>query len=209
MLRPGGEHLVHRAFDPYRAHVKRLYAELEKVKPGRIFIDGSKSPAIGYWLDTFDSLDVRFVHLIRDPRGTYYSELKNKLDPYTGQPMGRAPFYVPIGVWVVWNLMAEKLGRLHPDRYLRVRYEDLIASPEEELNRIFEFMNTDQVASSFVQNGAVSLNPQHTVFGNPVRAKSGPVPLRPDTAWRQNLSRGSKALVVSTCGLLMKRYGYL
>jgi len=49
---------------------------------------------------------------------------------------------------------------------------------------------------------------QHTVAGNPVRMRSGPLKLRVDDAWRAAMPAADRRLVTLLTFPLLARYGY-
>jgi hypothetical protein len=102
-------------------------------------IAGDRSPNdIGYLADfarcrLFRS-DIRVVHLVRDPRDVYLSTHRLKWIP---EDQLRSEFP---GIWSSTNTMLRHMFRDSPERYICVRYEDLIAEPERTLTRITDFL---------------------------------------------------------------------
>lgn len=86
------------------------------------------------WMEKTE-FDVRFIGLVRNPMGVMYSA--NQLfftDPETRQ-FGWAHIYRNI------LAMKEMVGR---EKFYMVRYEDLIASPEEVFGRVCDFIGGTQ-----------------------------------------------------------------
>jgi Sulfotransferase family len=77
--------------------------------------------------------DAQFVHIIRDGRDACLSQL--------GQDFGHSEL-IPCAVdWQEQISWVGKIGAiLGSDRYLELRYEDLVADPEVVLNRVCEFL---------------------------------------------------------------------
>lgn len=76
------------------------------------------------------------LHLVRDPRDRYEAALG-----YWPSGRGRAG-----GATARWNYslrLAERHHRRHPDRYLVVRYEDLVLDTESTLRHICAFLGED------------------------------------------------------------------
>ncbi len=102
-------------------------------------IAGDRSPNdIGYLADfarcrLFRS-HIRVVHLVRDPRDVYLSTHRLKWIP-ENQLRSEFP-----GIWSSTNMMLRNMFCDAPERYLCVRYEDLIADPERTLTRITDFL---------------------------------------------------------------------
>ncbi|NNE97270.1 MAG: sulfotransferase, partial [Acidimicrobiales bacterium] len=107
-----------------------------------IIIDSSKhlSSAVLYSLD--ERLDVRVVHVIRDPRGVAYSYTKSVERPEaTQETVTEMAKYSPArtaGRWITDNAGFTQLPRLGIPT-LRVRYEDFMADPLTTLSEIASF----------------------------------------------------------------------
>lgn len=79
--------------------------------------------------------DARYVHLLRDPRDVGLSSIK----------MGWAGnTYYGVDHWVEteksWN---ELLPHLNDDQFIEVKYEELVSSPEDVLEKICRFLNLE------------------------------------------------------------------
>jgi hypothetical protein len=133
-------------------------------------IKGEKTPAHVRYVDTLFAWypDARVIHMIRDPRGIYVSELRRRTQTPESVPyrlLARAPRMLAAAVLlettIVW---AESIWRLrrhrrrYRDNYLGVRFEDLVGDPEREVRRICDFLGVafepvmlDQVVVSWGQ----------------------------------------------------------
>jgi hypothetical protein len=207
------------AWPPFRRKVQRyaeligpVYRALADVTGSRVIIDSSKAPSTAFLLRQIPTIDLRAVHLIRDSRGVAHSWNKKVVRPDTP---GRTVYmhrYHPsrIGLrWMTRNAMMELLGRLGTP-VVRVRYEAVVADARHELERILQELDLPYQAADlgFVSNGHVSLRPNHTVMGNPMRLQTGPVPLKLDEAWRTGLARKQSGMVTVLTRPLLRRYGY-
>lgn len=77
--------------------------------------------------------DGRFVQLIRDGRDVALS--------FKGYRFGGLNALEVAERWSVATVTADRIGSaLGPERYLRLRYEDLIAMPEQTLDRLCDFI---------------------------------------------------------------------
>lgn len=74
----------------------------------------------------------RFLHLVRDPRDVAASAGDSIFSQY--HPFKQA------ALWTDQQIEIEKWAPKLKEKYLRVRYEDLTARPEEETRRIMEFL---------------------------------------------------------------------
>lgn len=171
-----------------------------------LVVDSSKLPPYGLLLDGLPGLDVRVLHLVRDPRATAFSWRRRKgLDgPDDKALMSRPPVAKAALLWLVWNATAALLWR-RSGRYLRVRYEDFVADPAAVTTRIADFAGVPPVR--YEQN-TVHLAPTHAVAGNPSRHRTGAVAVVPDNEWVQGLSRPAFALVTAITAPLLWRWRY-
>lgn len=96
---------------------------------------GDKSPEYVNHLDLLGRLfpEARFVHMIRDARD-YCLSLKRR----NGASIDRAA-----QLWVDGVSKARADGRALGERYLELKYEDLITRPEEELRRSCAFLGLE------------------------------------------------------------------
>ncbi|MGH2704204.1 MAG: sulfotransferase [Actinomycetota bacterium] len=190
--------------------LSRLYRAIRDVTGSRVVVDSSKLPAYGNLLDRAPSIDLRVVHLIRDPRAAAYSWLRKKAQPDRGTPglMERQGPLRSSLLWTTWNAAAEALWRRHPERYLRLRYEDLIADPPRAIRRILRLADEHPSTLPFIAPRSVSLSGNHTVAGNPDRLATGAVELHPDVEWIVRMRPRDLVLVTAATAPLLERYGY-
>jgi hypothetical protein len=142
---------------------------------GRLVVDGSKYPAEAAALLGRRDLDVRVLHVVRDPRATALSYRRAK-----GYIDARGPAESS-GYWVAFNLASDLVGAAAdpPDRYLRIRHEDLAARPREVVAEVMRFAGLDDEPPVDAA-GQVRLGVNHTVTGNPDRLARGTVTIRRD-----------------------------
>ncbi len=175
-----------------------------------VLIDSSKhlSAAALYSLDP--RLDVRVLHVVRDPRGVAYSWTKQVERPEAdGELM---PTYDPkrtAGRWVTDNMGFRALAKAGVPT-LTLRYEDFLANAESELRAIAEFAGIEGPTDlSFLDGNSAHLQaPMHSVAGNPMRFGTAEVTLRLDDAWRTKLDPKAKRLVTAITGPVLGRFGY-
>ncbi|MFY1702081.1 sulfotransferase family protein [Micromonospora sp. WMMA1923] len=204
------------AAHPDDAVLTGLYTCLARHADARIVVDSSKLPPYGALLDGLPGLDVRVLHVVRDPRATAFSWRRRRgLDGERDQRlMSRPPVWKAALLWSVWNAVTVRLFAADPERYLRIRYEDLTADPAAALARITAFAGLGAQPGPLVAPGAVGepaavrLAPTHSVAGNPSRHRTGAVPIRADDQWRTDLSRWSYAVVTALTWPGLRRLGY-
>jgi hypothetical protein len=196
--------------DEYRATLARLYGAVRDHTGCRVIVDSSKSPVYAELLATLPGAEVFVVHLVRDPRATAYSWLRQKRLPDFGDDrlMLRQPPLVSARRWVLWQTGTELLWRRRPERYLRLRYEDLMGAPRPALRRIAALVGESPPRLPFASERVVRLEATHSVSGNPGRFRTGEVELVLDHEWVGAMRRADSALVTAATWPWLLRYRY-
>jgi len=131
----------------YRACL-RAYADFVGNRP----ILGEKTPAHVRWADELLAWypSARMIHMVRDPRGVYVSEVRRRTEHPKSLPyrwLVRVPLslraFIALETVYAWSGAVRRhagLARRHPGRYRMVRFEDLVASPETEIRGVCEFL---------------------------------------------------------------------
>jgi hypothetical protein len=201
-----------RALGRYAEYVVPVYRAAMDVSEAGVLIDSSKHASSAFLLGRLRGLDLRVVHLVRDSRGVAYSWTKQVRKPEVVDGASYMPRYSPGRqslYWLAYNAMFEGLPASGVAT-TRVRYEWLLREPRREIGRVARFagIRADDEAFAFLVDRSATLRPNHTVSGNPMRFKNGPVELRIDDAWRRELPRRQAALVSGLTWPLQRRYGY-
>jgi hypothetical protein len=183
----------------------RAYADSEG-KP----ILGEKTPAHVAHVDTLLEWfpDARVVHMIRDPRAVYVSDLRRRRTRapkrsslFRRIPRPLLPAVVLVQTILLWR---DALGRharyvtLHAERYHAVRFEDLVKKPDQTLAELYHFLGVPMpVAATDVK-----------VVSRGFRA--GEQGLDPEAAdrWRQHIGGGSRRIIQLALGRQMRAVGY-
>ncbi|NRQ34218.1 sulfotransferase [Nonomuraea sp. NN258] len=178
-----------------------VYRRLAGLGGERLIVDGSKYPAEAAALLGRSDLDVRVLHVVRDPRPTAYSykRAKDYIDPMSPARSS--------GYWSAFNLASELIGRAFPGRYLRVRHEDLCRDPRAVVTEVMRFAGLDG-EPPVDESGGVVLGRNHTVTGNPDRLSTGRAVIRADERWREGLTSREIAEATGPALPLLVRYGY-
>jgi hypothetical protein len=210
MLTEGGRRKIRARLGKFLDNTGRLYRAIQSVSGSRVIVDTSKEPAYGYALGMVPGIDLRVLHLVRDPRAAAYSWAKKKRQPDSAEREfmhQKTPTQSAI-LWDAWNAAIEALWRQVPARCLRLRYEDFIADPRHSFEEILKLTGEEDAELPLVGERDVKLGISHTVSGNPNRFDTGTVELRQDRAWQKQMQPRDKALVTTLTLPLLKRYGY-
>ena len=182
----------------YAGVLDGLYRAVPAVTGASLIVDSSKLPAYGRLLDLLPGVDLRVVHLVRDPRAAAYSWSRHKplTDGARAREMERISPAKSAVLWNVWNVAAGLLWSGETERYLRLPYESWLAEPRLWIERILAMAGQPaDLDAVFVGDRTVRLQPTHTVAGNPDRLRQGDVVLRLDDEWQRAMRRRDRVLV--------------
>jgi len=207
MLTEGGRQKIRARLGKFLDYTGRLYKVIQSASGSRVIVDTSKEPAYGYALGMVPGVDLRVLHLIRDPRAAAYSWAKKKPQPDSSERefMHRKTPTQSAVLWDAWNTAIEALWR---EKYLRLRYEDFISDPRGSFERILKLAGEEDANLPLIDDNQVKLGISHTVSGNPNRFDTGAVELKADRAWTQKMPPRDRKLVTALTLPLLPRYGY-
>jgi hypothetical protein len=109
-------------------------------------------------------------------------------------------------MWLQANVGMEML-RGYGGAYCRVRYEDLVKSPEGEITRIMQAVSPGSLRAA---DPRVADDPSatHLVSGNPMRFDQREPQVTPDVEWMTEMPAAAQRKVVLLTFPLLLRYGY-
>lgn len=200
----------------YLGYLARLYTAIQEETGCRLILDASKTATYARILTRVPELDVRVIHLIRDSRGVAYSRSRTVARPEvvvdgsgsTDASAGRTPRLHPGRTaiqWITVGLMFELFSRTGTPT-IRLRYEDLVRSPQTELKRILHRLGVDgEVDLLSLESGLPLL---HTVSGNRLRFQQSELRLNLDEAWREGMTATHRRMVSTMTSPLLHYYGY-
>jgi hypothetical protein len=188
----------------------RVYQAVAAVSEDTVIVDTSKSPIYALTLRS-QGLDVAVIHLVRDSRAVAYSWTRTRPtgDTKTTEYMPTFPPSRSSLTWISNNLAIDAVGL----RGLRPRvlcYENLVSAPAKELERAVADVLPKPARGALARlaDPEFTFGTQHTVAGNPVRMRTGPLTLRLDDAWRSEMRPSDRRLVTLMTFPLLARYGY-
>lgn len=190
--------------------VEDTYRHVARVAGARVVVDSSKLPTYGRVLDALPGIDLRVLHLVRDPRAAAWSWKRAKTQTDVGaagrlmEQRGAAKSAL---LWRLWNGVGEHWWSA-TDRYLPVRYEDFAAAPRATVEGVLSWLGEDPAAAPFADERTARLGGSHGVSGNPDRFRTGLVTIAPDERWRDHLDERDRRVVSALAGGVARRHGY-
>lgn len=205
------------AIEEYAGHFRAVYAAAREVSGARILVDSSKEIPTVMTLSHLDGLDLRVLHIVRDPRGVAYSWSKTVARPEAdGESMPKFSPAESTALWMSGNLTVQGLAyRGVP--LTRMRYEDLVASPQTCVSEAWHALDLpgpcdlpliNTAEEDAATGNSIVLHGCHSVAGNPMRFRTGLTELRPDEAWRTELAAGPRRLVTAMSYPVLRYFGY-
>lgn len=172
--------------------IYRVYAAAGKTR------FGEKTPAYVYTIPLIarEFPAARFVHIVRDGRNV---ALSFRETDFGDDDLDHAALN-----WQLRVLDGHNAGvRLGAHRYTEVRYEDLIAHPEQELRRLCIFLDLDFDPQMLGYHQRTNTRWETTGAGTNLR--------RPPTTtrrWQDQMSRSEQARFALLAGGALRRWGY-
>jgi hypothetical protein len=182
------------------AAIRRVYALVAEGRGKARY--GDKTPAYVHHISSLAALfpEARFVHLVRDGRDVALSRLDH---PTMSSSLS--------DLAVLWKRGVEKGrrtgGRLGPERYLEIRYEDLVKDPEGVARALCGFIGLefDPVVLRYHERAGEIIRPtQHP-------QSHGRIHLPPTSGlrdWRTQMAPGDVVLFDILAGGLLEALGY-
>jgi hypothetical protein len=160
----------------YRRHMRSLTSEIARQTGAEVIVDSSKSARAATGrplaLAAMTQRDVRIVHLTRDPRSVVGSYCETGSNWVREGHRRARPFdsFRPILGWRRANRDALRLGALFGhDRYVHIRYEDLVTQPESALAEIGRIAGLDLSGLAELMRRGARFESGHMVGGNRAR----------------------------------------
>jgi hypothetical protein len=202
----------HRALvEEYAGYYVAVYRAAAEVSGATVVVDSSKHSALAHCLRWAPGLDLRVVHVVRDPRAVAHSWTKVVARP-EADGAGEMTRYTPARSALLWNAHNAAFDLLAkrgvPVR--RTRYEQVVADPRAALLQLAGFAGLDVSADdlAFLGERHADFGVGHSAAGNPMRFSVGRVPLRRDDGWHAGLPAAQRRLVGAVCAPMLRAYGY-
>lgn len=191
----------------YRSRMEDLLHAMAEEAGIDTIVDSSKLPARALILAGIPGIELRVIHLLREPRAVANAWLKERYDPGKESSMNRYRALRTMIFWAGRQVMSERLSRRAD--YLQIRYEDFASQPRRTLAEIVRFVpgwGTQSLPVSEV--GEIHLGPLHSLSGNPSRFRTGTTRIELDEAWRMSSCRPALDRAALLIRPISRRYGY-
>lgn len=172
-----------------------LISAAQETTETRVLVDSSKTLPSLLFLRAL-RMDVRLVHLVRDPRAVVASVNRSR-----DTPRGNARSLPPgggtlVGIrrWVQANVLTLLAG-VAASRRTRLTYEALVATPKVSIARICELGDIEDNEEIVVGREIRLSGPSHAAVGNPARTSGAVRILELDDRWKTGLSKGAQMMV--------------
>lgn len=198
-------------FERYGRMIGAIFESLAEASGKSVIVDSSKDPGRALALTRVPGVDVVLVHVVRDARGVAYSMAKSfDRDVAKGvykQHPAESVFRAS-ALWSLTNGLCEVSRFGVPNRrFIRMRYEDFVAAPGGELQRVGDVVGLDYTSVTERIESGQTLPSAHILNGNRMRMDGG-IRLKPDRAWETHLPSSSRLKVRLASEPMLRLYGY-
>ena len=193
----------------YAGELARMYRAIAAETGAAVIVDSSKEPTDAALLMMMPDIDVTFAHIVRDPRGTVNSILRDNARRQVVAHRRQVQSTYAALSWAAGNIACAAVRRAAgQDRSVLVHYEEFVSRPGETIQALTELAGSPRRLAVSADPGTVPMRAVHTVGGNNNRFRTGVIQVREDAAWRSQLHPLDRAVVTTVCAPLMLRYGY-
>ncbi len=193
---------------------RHLFTAIAQISGARWLVDSSKDPIYAAHLGRLPGFDTRYLHLVRDPRAVAFSKIRRRLRPeihWSRAYMATRSAWSSAGSWNDTQGLVELVHRQIDRPWMRLRYEDLAASPHTVLRTLVDTLNLQRDPAEplgFLDGALAQVQVGHSVSGNPMRFNHGQLRIAPDEEWRRAMPARSRFEVGLRCWRGLRRYGY-
>ena len=159
----------------------------------QVFVDTARDHQRPKFLARHPRLDVKVIHLIRDPRGNVASIMK-----HAGESAEAAARQ-----WRHYNVEADRVRRYFtPKSWLTLHYEALCADPPAVLDRISDFLGVERA-----RGAPAPRDRERHIIGNAMRLRALSE-IREDRSWEQRLTPADLEVIARVAGPTSRQLGY-
>lgn len=190
------------AREMYHNHSIKLIRAISRVTGNNIMVDSSKRMGRAYMLMRNPYIDVKVIHIVRDPRGALWSQMKRDVEQKHKKPLAALLHY-----WVK-NFNCHLVSWFTRDaRVMRVRYEDLTVPGSWGVEQLEKFVGVSLEPLREMLVAGRPLAVEYLLDGNRLRRRQE-LHLRIDDAWRSGLPAFWKVASLALTLPFSALYGY-
>lgn len=154
--------------------IEPVYRSVAKITGATMIVDASKSGLWGLAVSLADTLDLRAVHLVRDPMGFASADGSIREVPFPpGAIRPPRPASRSLITWLLLHLEAEILVR-HARQGVLVLYEQLLRAPAATIGRVASGLTSQADVDEVIVDDAITVRRRgHAIGGNPRRPGLG------------------------------------
>lgn len=179
-----------------------LINSLKAVSGKPIVVDASRNMGRALELYRKFGTKMKIIHLVRDPRGIVWSYQKKQIEQDYKHPL-ISSFHN-----LIKNIFCTLLEwRIPNETFYRIKYEDLMLRPVQELNQLAEFLDLSlqQIIDKIKKDDPLIV--PNILDGNRVRKRTR-IKLKIDTEWKESLPKLERLLSVIITFPFFVKYGY-
>ncbi len=194
---PFASRSVRKPLREYAGYYAAVYRAAATVTGATTVVDSSKHASLAFALTHDPEIDLRVLHIVRDPRAVAYSWSRHVTRPEAreSEEMPRYSAASSSLWWLSNNAIVEAL-RLRRVPLTRVHYEALVRDPVGTVSRAVAALGLSiEPELTMPEPGTVRLGGSHSVAGNPMRFTTGDIPLHLDEAWRTAMTSADRRTV--------------
>jgi hypothetical protein len=165
----------------YQNHAVKLIRSITAVTGDGVVVDSSKRMGRAYMLMRNPYIDARVIHIVRDPRGALWSQMKRNVEQKHKNPLQA------VGHYCIKNLSCHLVSWFSKDKpVLRLRYEDLTLRSDDVLRQLEAFLEIPMDPLREIVSAGRPLAVENLLDGNRLRRQTE-LRLRIDDAWCSKL----------------------
>lgn len=195
----------------YAAYYRAVYGAASEYSGSAVVVDSSKHASLAVALSNDPQIDLRVLHLVRDSVAVAYSWSKEVKYDVVGDGHRNMPRFSASRASALWmsNNAFVQLARIAGAPTYRLRYEDFVRAPTATIQEVWRALGLPgSYDIDLSQEGGVAVERGHSIGGNPMRFKEGPLVIKADEAWRVKMPKRQRRVVKTLTLPVRAWFGY-
>lgn len=188
--------------------LKKLYKGIMAQDNVEVIVDESKDAIYAYALSQIPDVELKILHIIRDPRAVVFSHKRKRKLVSSGKQMRQLSTFTCSIRWLTQNISSQMLLSKNSS-YKRIKYEEFVASPEKCFSEILVWLGLTNNQNTIISDHQLKVcKPHHLIVSNPVGGQQGTLQIQPDLDWQTQLKPIDKIFTALLTWPLLIYYGY-